>query len=482
VRPFEILLLAANLPPLLWPLLSRRKRPRWIDFLPLVAVLLLLIHLIREGYRWQMVPAYALTGLAFLLTVWRAFRPGPVPADKPVSRWRKAFSIPGHLLGLLLLAVAAALAAILPVPRLPDLTGPYPVGTVSYHWIDPSRDEIYTDDPSDRREIMVQLWYPAEPMPGATPVPYLPDVAVAGPAIARVLGLPSFVLGHLGLVRTHALPGAEVSAARPGYPVLIFSHGLTGYRTQNTIQAEELASHGYVVVAIDHTYAAAVTVFPDGRTALYNPDVLPDGLPEEELKRAANRLVSVWAADVRFVLDQLETFDAGNPDSPLAGRLDLERIGVFGHSTGGGTAVEACALDRRCKAGLGMDAWVVPVSDDVVAEGLEQPFMFMRSETWAADENNDRLMKVYRGLGDGGYLLTVQGSRHFDFCDLPLLSPIASSLGLKGPIDGRRVLRIVGRYSLAFFDRHLKNQDAPLLDAPSPDYPEVLFYPCEGCE
>jgi pimeloyl-ACP methyl ester carboxylesterase len=177
----------------------------------------------------------------------------------------------------------------------------------------------------------------------------------------------------------------------------------------------------------------------------------------------------------RLVLDQLEMFNTGDLDSPFTGRLDLGRVGVFGHSTGGGTAVEVCWHDPRCKAGLAMDAWLVPVSDEVVADGLEQPFLFMRSESWATAENDDLLGQVYGGLENGGYLLTIQGTTHYDFSDLPLLSPLASALGLKGPIDGRRVLRIINDYTLAFFDRHLKNQDASLLDASSPDHPEVLF-------
>ena len=118
---------------------------------------------------------------------------------------------------------------------------------------------------------------------------------------------------------------------------------------------------------------------------------------------------------------------------------------------------------------------MLPVSDDVVAGSLEQPFMFMRSETWSSAENDDRLMSVYRGLGDSGYLLTILGTAHDDFSDLPLLSPLAAALGLKGPIDDQRVVQIVRVYSLAFFDKHLKGEGVSLLDAPSPDYPEVQF-------
>jgi predicted dienelactone hydrolase len=259
--------------------------------------------------------------------------------------------------------------------------------------------------------------------------------------------------------------------------VLVFSHGLQGYRTQNTIQAEQFASHGYIVAAIDHAYACAVTVYPDGRVALFNPEVLSDDYAVEDYQSSANRLLSVWAADISFLLDHLELLDAGHIDSPFEGRLDLDRVGVYGHSTGGGAAVQVCWLDSRCRAGLGMDAWVEPVSDQAVEDGLDQPFMFMNSETWSDSENRDRLGQIYAGLKEDGYLVTVLGTSHYDFADLPLLSPAAEALGLKGPIEGRRMLGIVREYGLAFFDHHLRGQENVLLDGPSADYPEVVFEP-----
>jgi predicted dienelactone hydrolase len=446
-----------------------------MDYAPGIAELLVPLQIVFEGYRWQMLPSYIFTGLLFVLTLPRLLRrPAPTGEMSPKLRFARTFTI---LIGLLLLPVLAVPGILFPVPRLPDLSGPYQVGTVSFHLIDPSRDEIYTDDSSDSREIMVQMWYPAEPEEGASPAPYLPDVDAAGPAIAAVLDLPPFVLDHLDLVRTHSYPDADLSDAAREYPVLVFSHGLQGFRTQNTIQAEQFASHGYVVAAIDHTYACAVSVYPDGRVALFNPDVLSDDYVDADHPSGANRLVSMWAADISFLLDQLELLAAGQVDSPFEDRLDLEHIGVFGHSTGGGTAVQVCWSDSRCRAGLGMDAWLEPVSDQVVEDGLDQPFMFMYSETWSDRENMDRLDQIYGGLNEDGYLFTVLGTSHYDFADLPLLSPAAEALGLKGPIEGRRMLEIVQQYGLAFFDQHLRGQGNGLLEGPSADYPEVVFDP-----
>ena len=175
------------------------------------------------------------------------------------------------------------------------------------------------------------------------------------------------------------------------------------------------------------------------------------------------------------MLDQLALVNSGAIPSPLTGRLDLARVGLYGHSTGGGAVVLACNQDKRCRAGLGMDAWLEPVPPPVIAQGLAQPFLFMRSEVWATAKNYALLNTLYTGAQSGAYRMTIRGTKHNDFSMLPLLTPLAPVLGLKGPIDGQRGMAIITGYLLAFFDHTLKGQSRPLLDGPSPSYPEVTF-------
>jgi hypothetical protein len=238
---------------------------------------------------------------------------------------------------------------------------------------------------------------------------------------------------------------------------------------------ESLASHGYIAVGIDHTYGALVTVFQDGRVALNNPAALPSNVSDDEAQRARETLEATYAADVRFVLDQLTLLNDGKLDNKFTGKFDFDRVGLFGHSTGGGAIVLACSLDVRCKAGLGMDAWVVPIPQRVVPNPLMQPFLFMRSEVWASKENDARLDELYGTLKSSGYRMTIRGTQHYGFTLLPLLTPLAPAFKLKGPLDGQRAMQIITDYMLAFFDKHLKNQTAPLLDGSSSAYPEVIF-------
>jgi hypothetical protein len=298
---------------------------------------------------------------------------------------------------------------------------------------------------------------------------------VAGPTIATYLKLPSFILDHATLVKTNAYSAAPLSNAETKYPVVIYSHGWNGFRNINTNQMESLASQGYIAVAIDHTYGAIVTVFSDGRVALNNPLALPSGAPDDVYQKASQVLEATYAADIRFVIDQLEKMNAGEIDPRFAGRLDLDRLGLFGHSTGGGAVVLACSQDVRCKAGLGQDAWVEPLPKSILPVAPPQPFLFIDSEQWSTGNNQNRLKEIYNGLPAGGYHAIILGTRHYDFTLMPLLTPLAPLLKLKGPLEGNRTLQIVTDYLIAFFDRELKGQSVQLLNGPSPDYPEVKF-------
>jgi predicted dienelactone hydrolase len=477
MRTFEIILIIVNFAVVLsWLIPARYRRRSLSVILSALGLFILVFQITSEGDRWQMVMGYALTVLGAAVSFW-AVRPQAL--EVPQRHFRKV-RISFGIVGLLLLGLTIALGTLFPIPRLPLLTGPYPVGTTVYHFVDATREEIYTSVPSDVREIMVQFWYPAAPQKDAQPGPLMAEVNTSGPVIARRIGLPPFLISHLRLVRTNSFVDAPLAGSVSGYPVLLFSHGWGGVRAQNTTQMEELASHGYVVAALDHTYGAAVTVFPGGRVALWNQEILPFGASTEAFDQASNRLVGTWSDDLRFVLDQVEAFNAGELPSPFFGQLDLEAVGVLGHSTGGGTTVEMCAKDERCKAGLAMDAWLEPVSSSVIATGLAQPFMFMLSEGWSqggVSDRNGRLQEeVLAGLTDDGYLLTIAGTKHFDFSSFPLLSPLTSVIGLKGPIDGNRVVEIVNTYSLAYFNRYLKGQNSSFLAGPSDAYPEVKFW------
>ena len=229
---------------------------------------------------------------------------------------------------------------------LPASTGRHRVGRASFEWVDPSRVELYSANPQDRRELVVWVWYPAAPGPGAERAAYLPEPWAP---VGQLLGLDA-----AGLL-SHAVADAPRADERSSYPVLVQSQSGFPPLLLAAI-AEELASHGYVVVGVNHTYETAVTVFADGRVVPMSPAAVAGLLgPQTETRpyqeqfaqRAA--VCDYKAADLASVADQLEQLP-GDAAGLLAGRLDLGRLGGLGHSFGGDAALQWCRNDRRCRA------------------------------------------------------------------------------------------------------------------------------------
>ncbi len=280
------------------------------------------------------------------------------------------------------------------------------------------------------------------------------------------------------------------------YPVLIYLTGLDGFRSASTFQIEELVSYGYIVVGLDQPGAVALVQYPNGRQisgwskAEINSLVMQSVEPQPKAptiygKELPEGINPYFAQDVSFTLDQLSAINTSDPDHILTGRLDLGQVGTFGISLGGMIAAEACLKDLRLKACLIMDVWMTA---DVVKSGLQQPTMFItrdadtmrlehkRSGGWTEKDialTLTTMRDVYDHLVNDGYYLQIPTMFHLNFTDLPYWLPISSQLGISGPIDGQRGFDILNAYSLAFFDRYLKGQAAPLLNGPSQQYPEV---------
>lgn len=487
MRPLEILLLLANVLTFLVLVVPKLSVVRWTGYVALTALLIAALQVLLERYRWQMVPAYVLTGIFFLIWLLQNI----ATARAPVNRLVVAFAA---LLGVLGLVVAIVLPIIIPVFRFPPPSGPYGIGTVTYHWVDTSRQEVFTANPKDKRELMVQLWYPAEENPSAPRAPYMQDARALATWMAWLLHvrLPEFMSGQL-TVTTNATPSAPVAQDEKSYPVLIFTEGLSGFRQQNTFQVEELISHGYIVAAMDQPYAAASVVFPDGRQVVGMPKEQMWPLIEQSLSpvKTAPKLngqtlkdgiIPYFARDAVFTLDQLTAVNQSDPNGILTGRLDLGRAGLVGLSLGGTVGSEACLREPRLKACLLEEA---PLPADVVKDALQQPTLLMISDVetmrlarWKRadiDQHQSTMRRVFESLPGDGYFVQTHGTFHLNFTDAPLLLGVPlRALGLIGPINIQRAHDIINAYTLAFFDRHLKGDSAAFAGL-TERYPEVRF-------
>lgn len=459
MRTFEIVLLVAVAAAIFVPAATGERPRRGVTAGVLIAAIA--VQILLEGYRWQLVPLYvAAAGLAA----------GDLLSDRRVLPKRIRRSV----LGAIGIGALAILPIALPVPTVPQPTGSFEVGTASFEIVDTSRQEVYGENPGGPRRIMVQVWYPAVESASETPVvsPWVENLGVVGPALSRQFGFPGFMLDHTRYTDGHAHPGAE-PLADPA-PVVVYSHGWRGFRNVALNQMESLASHGFMVVAVDHTYGSIAVEFPDGTVAELDEDALPDSdaVGDAAYEEATETLVATYSGDVAAVLDALEMGSAG-PFGSLSTAADLDRVGVFGHSTGGGAAVRVCIVDDRCDAVLGHDAWVEPVPAEIRERALSVPALLIRSDGWRGTDNDVLLRRLAESGDRPVYWLGLVGASHQDFVLPPMFSPISDRLGVKGPIPAERAVKILDDYLVGFFSTHLLGTAGTTLDETPP--PEVEF-------
>ena len=400
MSPLDRLLVLVVLVAAPWWAFSRRRRPEQLGRLSAAAVALAAATVVLDGPRWQMVPWQALAVAVGAAAALRHGRPG---------RSRRALRVIGR--GALALGLAVGAAALLTafVPQLPTPSGPHHVSSQIFRWTDPSRPETLTPDPTDDRQVVAQAWYPTDTGRGRA-VPYFEAQKRLPGSIA---GLPSFMFAAFGEIDTHATFHAPISTARRAWPVLVFSPGLGVPREQYTALSAELASRGYVVIALSTPYESAPTVLAGGKVIgqTVHPQVMGPP-PHPELQR----LIDIRAADASFVLDQLTALASTDPRSPLAGHLDLRHVGIVGHSLGGATGVQVLAADPRFKVGVNLDGKLFGSQPDA---HLRQPLLWMQSDEAKPKEYTQGRDRLLAGLRNGGEVLSVRGSVHMSFSDAP---------------------------------------------------------------
>lgn len=488
------MLLAASCATVLIMLLMRKESNRKAGVAAGIACgALLAAQLLFEGYRWQMIPAYIVAGLLAVIAV-----SGRRKLWKPLRYTMMAIFV-------VLLGGSVALSLLLPVFHLPKPAGDLGVGTETFHFIDTGREETFTEQKDDKRELMVQVWYPAaESGGGSEQSKVFPRDNKLFQTYMRAysghLGVPASALDYWKYSRANAYANADLLPSDKPYPVVLLSHGMGVGRILHTSQAENLASHGYIVFAIDHTYSTVATAFPEGRVTGFLT-----GQPQDRFFEISRAILQVWYKDAAFVVDQLEKLNTGAIASKFKGMLDMDNIGMMGHSFGGAAAFEAVYSNPRIKAGVNMDGTVFETKG---RDDMKKPFMFMESEQFVkvnqqqakyrktpiTDEelkslqftrkqfdtilaNRELELKLMDRVTQqgGGRVVYVEGTGHYNFTDLQLYSPLVGQTGMTGSIDGARGAELVNRYVLEFFNQHLRGIQSKLLAGPNEDYPEVKY-------
>ena len=439
MKSFEIITILLTAGSLLSLFFYRNKGP-FLYFLFLAAIAAI-VQYFSDGLRWQMLATIYILPAMFITYKY-----------KIVNRFT------GTILGAWFL-ISAFIPWAVPVFTMPAPEGDFSIGSETFHWVDSSRLEWFTDEnDNDVREIMVQAWYPSENSDSIGTNSYMDFMNLRSKTLASAGKIPAFLPSHLNMISTNTRNDIACSNKLEKYPVLIFSHGITGSRHLHQILFEHLASKGYIVFALDHSFDANLTIFPNGKIADYRSEIT--GHPDSVLIR--EKQINTRAFDIGFIIDQIREIEAGMIDSKLSGRLDLDRVALGGHSYGGATAILASHNHEIVKACVVLDGWISPIPDKVISEGINVPFLFMGRPSWHDSDypgNYERLADLITHSSNEKYDLRINQTLHLDYTDIPLMSPLVKHVMDVGDLKPSTTLSLINDLVLGFLEVHLLERD-----------------------
>jgi dienelactone hydrolase len=334
---------------------------------------------------------------------------------------------------------------------LPNITGLYGVGVTTKHLIDINRPENFTTDPTDVREMMVQLWYPIEKTTtSGTRIEYMDYPTFQW--LKNLSPVPLFTIPNNAyqFVRPHGRNQTNIAEGK--FPVVIFSPGYDGVYQIYTSFIEDLVSHGFVVVSINHPYVSGITVFPDGRTVGL-AEVPTEPTAQQEFFNMSLRTI---VEDAKFVLDKMTEMNETDPD--FLGHFDLSEVGMYGHSFGGANTAVCCFEDERFRAGLTLDGVFY---QQFISGNINVPFLFMFAEAHLT--NDSTIMYMWNHTTNDTFNMNISGSTHYAFTDVgvllshlvPLIPP---RILLFGSIAPKRMVNITRIFVTVFFEVYLKGE------------------------
>jgi len=414
------------------------------NFLPALffSILLIIFQYYFEGFRWQL--NFALFLLPFLYFQYK------------LSFHRFLFF---KILTSIWFLTSLIVPVLIPVFSLPEPAGAHDIGTETFYWKDTTRLEWFTEEDSlDVRKLIVQAWYPGKKDPQSQPEPYLDYIKLRSKTMAQAGKIPSFFPTHLEHVKTNNFRNINIAKQKDEkLPVLIFSHGITGSRLLHQILFESLASKGIVVFALDHSYDANISIFPDSTIADYRSD-LTGNTDSLQLRK---KQINTRAEDISFVFDQIEKIQKNKIISKLNNSLDLNKISVGGHSYGGATAIYASSLDNRIISCIALDGWFSPLPDEVISSGINIPILCLGRPSWENSDyplNYDKLKALIKNSKSDKFNIFIKNTLHLDFTDIPVFSPLIKYVMDVGSNPRHLSTNLVNDISFLFLERTISRR------------------------
>jgi predicted dienelactone hydrolase len=444
--------------------------------------------------RWQDVTG-AFIGVVFLVGL------GGVVLKNRITKTDRTGGVPWFSGIFITLGFAAVLASILtfPVWQLPRPSGQYAVGVRTVEMRDDSRVGVFVAAPDEPRRLLVRVWYPAQSVSG-DPAPYFTAAETKSTArsLGGLIGFPEFFT-FVRHVKTNSYANAPLLEGAKGLPVVFYSHGYTSFLHQNTVLMEDLASHGYIVVSVQHTYDSSDTAFPDGTVAPMDPKLLELTVEEAERPtqvdalagrtldarlegalayqeyavrngdRIAGESTRTWVADRLFVHDTLQN---APPEvvADIARAGDFDNVGELGMSFGGAVAGQICMFDPRCAAGVNMDGGNFPFL--AFNANVPPPFLMFHSDVSSLYNSMEKPLAAgeeprgfnefsYERFAEAGtranvYRVQLKGAMHLGLSDFTLFMQAYARGPLLGDGPSDVIIGAQNDVIRGFLDKHLR--------------------------
>ena len=459
------------------------KKKKMINSFSLFLIFIILLQIVFNRIQWQMYPAYFITIIFIVFTLIRSLF--------KIEKKNKVIRILVFSLGIICILISSVLVNFFPINDLPASFGPYLVGTKYLNFIDGSRKEILTDDPEDLRKLSVRVWYPADEVSKNKRMTYKENYHQLGTIESEIP--PEIIFKHLNILKTNSYLDALISTSQENYPVLVFSPGFLSDYEDYQIYMEELASNGYIVFVPDQPFESKYVVrdeeifsfsethrvdYEDHKKVVY-PLWKEFWEAQENEKRnniallilesdsIMNTNLKIRVQDIQFMIDELEKKNITNIDNTFYSKLDLTRLGIFGHSMGGAVTGQTCLVDERFKAGINLDGFQW---GDVHTGTIDQPYMTIYSEPF---KNANAF--IDSNFSNNSYSMIIQGSSHANFGDTGFLMPITKQFGMMGEIPEERMRMISNKLIVSFFDEYVKKSESVDFEEilESKEYPEI---------
>jgi len=460
-----ILLLLGSLLPFIIPFKKSNLSNR---FLLVGMVGILVAHILLEGPRWQMNPIYLINivVIACLLKEWRYFKGNSLR------------SITSGVFLFLMIGMGCLLSNILPIFDFPVPTGSHHVGSQYLH-LTSNEEEYITNELGDKRELIVKVWYPAE-VTDENREPYLNDGERIG--LATKYGLPPNTFNYLDKVKTNTFISPAFSIGK--FPILIFSHGYYSNATGYFALIEEIVSHGYIVLNLNHTYESVGSLFPSGQIKLYDVEYdrkhnneemgkmiweAMEGFKKETTKEGKKQAIKStvenyfaaeithrWAKDIKLILKQIPKWETS---TFFSNHIDIAKIGIFGHSQGGAAAGQALLDQKEISAGVNIDGtqW-----GNMIDTFYSKPFLWLSSDWPEEHPNFNELIYQNRGTSDF-FTAKIKKSGHSNFMDIPFVINLPM-INEAGDIQPKKAIHITSKLVIEFFNKYLKNEEVDLIE------------------